>query len=160
MHIEVEVTSAQTTNRPKKRSGTFMKRRQQAKTGTNNFVEITMYIVRETLHQFTLVNGKVIRKNDTRKFLDPPEGTFGTPSKLEKVRVFVHRNNAGTRVRVRAGERKWATAMFPAPGRLTAILPADERTMDAIRDRREAAYRRANTSRQTYISRMQEWTDT
>ncbi len=73
-----------------KRSWVFMKRREQAKTGSNNFVEVTHLIAGETPHTFTLVNGKVYRKNDTRRCLEPREGAFGTPCKLERVRAFVH----------------------------------------------------------------------
>ena len=74
----------------------FMKKRVQAKAGANNFVEVTRVIVKETPHTFTLVNGKVVRKNEKRKCLDtpePPVGTFGTPCKLLRERVFVHPEN-------------------------------------------------------------------
>ncbi len=37
-----------------------------------------------------LVNGKVVRKNDTRRCLEPRAGAFGTPCKLEWARAFVH----------------------------------------------------------------------
>ncbi len=68
----------------------FVKSRPGAKTGTDNFVDTTSKIAQETPHTFTLTDGRVIRKNLTRTFLDPPRrGTFGTPPRLLYERVFV-----------------------------------------------------------------------
>ncbi len=73
-----------------------MKKRGQAKAGAKNFVKVALVIAKETPHTFTLVNGKVVRKNEMRKCLDtpePPVGRFGTPCKLLRERVVVHPEN-------------------------------------------------------------------
>ncbi len=91
---EVPSTHSEVKKTPNERI--FMKKRTQAKAGANNFVDVTHLIAKETPHTFTLTNGKVVRKNEMRKCLDtpePPAGTFGTPCKLLRERVFVHPEN-------------------------------------------------------------------
>ena len=73
--------------------------------------------------------------------------------------MFAYGRRAAKKLRVRAGVRRWDTALFPAPGRRHASIPAALRNTDVIKSRREAAYRKEDTSRRTFNSRTQAWTD-
>ncbi len=114
----------------------FVKSRPGAKTGTNNFVDITSKIAQETPHTFILTDGRVIRKNFTRTCLDPPRrGTFGTPPRLLYERVVVSPSatrayqaslSAAARASRRLRNRYMSRLTSPAAQQPAPIAPRDQ----------------------------------
>ena len=121
----------------------FMKKRNQAKAGANNSVEVTHIIAKETPHTFTLVNGKVVRKNEMRKCSDtpePPVGTFGTPCKLLRERVFVHPENTKKHEQCLARETRKSSrkrAAYKAKGWEEKQRSAKEEKAQAVKSERD-----------------------
>ena len=93
----------------------FLKTRPEAKAGTGVFSDISNRITTESPHTYTLTDGRVVRKNNTKiqsvlnQPTSPRRGPFGTPCKLEFCCAFVHREQTKQHERwLRNEERKSA----------------------------------------------------